>query len=124
MATILIATGDTAVFDILASEISAERHRVVWAVDGQEVYETVLSDCPDLVILDMPLPVFNAFETCRILRADPAVPPELPIFLLSDDELSGREREKTRLTGQIFKIHSVFEIRDLLVRHIPAEKMP
>jgi DNA-binding response OmpR family regulator len=120
MATVLIATGDSRVFEVLAAEAGGEGHRVLWAADGKEAYDMALSDAPDLVMLDSSLPVFDAFETCSLLRGDPTVPADLPVFVLSDEDLDRRRLEKVRLTGRFAKSHGASELREFLTRYLDS----
>jgi len=124
MATVLIATGDSGLFDVMAAEISGERHRVLWATDGKDAYDVTLMDMPDLLALDPALPVFNAFETCRLLRGDPSVPHDLPIFLLTDEEADPRQLEKAQFTGVFSKTHNVHSVREWLAAYLPPQTMP
>ena len=118
MAIILLATGDTTAYDIFSAEISGEGHELVWAIDGQEAYDLALENMPDLALLDLSLPIFNAFETCELLRNDPDFPPHLPVFILTDEDLSAKQLEGARATGAFPKTHLAQELRDVLVDHL------
>jgi len=124
MANILLATGDTRLYDVLSAEIMAEGHTIIWVADGQQAYEQTLTGDPGLVLLDLNLPVFNALELCGMLRGDPGVPPALPVFLLTDEDIEVHRLEKSRATGLFPKTHGVHELRDLLAAQIKPEAMP
>lgn len=116
MATILLATGDTGLYDVFSAEIGGEGHSVLWAVTGKEAYDLALVEKPDMVFLDVYLAVFDGLETCSLMRSDPELPANLPIVLLSDDEISAKQVGKARVTACFPKTHQVHELRDLLVR--------
>lgn len=118
MATVLLATADTGLYDILNGEIAGQGHDLVWAVDGKEAYDVTLERAPDLVLLDVSLPIFNAFETCGLIRSDPEAPRDVPVILLSDDALNPRHVEKAAATDLFPKTHSAQELSDLLVKHL------
>lgn len=118
MANVVIATMDSLVGDTLSSEISGEGHDVVWVQDGLDACDQVLAQRPALVFLDEELPVFNAFEVAVILRGDPEVPKELPIFLLSDATVEPHRLEQSGFTGLFRKTHGYFELRELLAARI------
>jgi len=52
------------------------------AYDGAEGLEAVAKDKPDLIVLDVMMPVMNGHETCARLKADPATK-SIPIILLT-----------------------------------------
>lgn len=117
MATILLATEDNRCADVFAAELESAGHRVISAITGQEAYERTTADAPELVFVDTNLAIFNGFETCRILRADPAVTPQLPIYLLTETPVDPRLVEKAGLTGCFPKAHDTCVVRDLLAAH-------
>ena len=118
MATILIASEDTDCTDIFGAEVAALGHEVLLALTGQEACEMTLQSSPDLVLLDLQLPVFNAIETCRLLREDPDVSKNLPIFLIAKRDIDLRTLEQAGITGWISKDHAAYELHDLLARHL------
>jgi len=124
MATILLATGDTGLYDVFAAELGGEGHDVIWATDGREAYDLALEQSPDLVFLDVSLPIFNALETCTMLRGDPDVPTTLPVVLLSDEDLDPHKIEKARATRLFPRTHLVQALRDLLAAHLGPEALP
>jgi CheY-like chemotaxis protein len=117
MATILLASGNGRCIELLTAELEAEGHRVVAADTGHEAYESAIAELPELVFLDASLAVFDGLETCQMLRNDPAVPPKLPIYLLTDAPLDPRIVERTGLTGCISRVHDTQIVRDLLAAH-------
>jgi two-component system alkaline phosphatase synthesis response regulator PhoP len=52
------------------------------AYDGAEGLEAVAKEKPDLIVLDVMMPVMNGHETCARLKADPATA-KIPIILLT-----------------------------------------
>lgn len=116
MATILIATMDSRVFDILSREIMGEGHEVRWASDGKEACDMAAG--AELVFLDAALPIFNAYEVVAMLRGDPDIPRELPIFLLGDETVEPHQFERAGFTGQFRKSHSYCDVRELLTTQL------
>ena len=121
MASILIATDDSALYEILAAEIGAEGHEAHWAIDGHEACEMVPGTDPSLIMLDAGLAIYNAFETCALLRSDPEVPAQLPILILSDDDVDPHKLEKVRATALFPKTHPAHDLRDALVKYLGSE---
>lgn len=118
MALVLIATDDFTVYRILAAEVEAEGHEAAWAAEGLEATQLPVTTPVALAFLDPALATFNGFEVCEMLRADPHVPHELPIFLLTDDEVNPHVRHRIGATGVFPKTHGAHEVRELLAKHL------
>lgn len=121
MAKIVLATSDTRLYDVFSAEIAAFGHEVFWASTGQEAYELVLTQAADAVLLDMQLPVFNAFETCEMLRGDPEVPAKLPVVLLTDEDIDPHKFERSRLSLVFPKTHLAQALNEALVSLLGAK---
>ncbi len=63
------------------------------AVSGDTALKAVNEDLPDLIVLDLNLPVLSGVEVCRILRARPETA-KVPIIMLT-----ARSTESDRITG-------------------------
>ena len=124
MARILVADDDTASLDVMALALSADGHDVHCAANGQEAYELALTEKPDLVFLDIMMPVYNGDETCELLRNDPEVPKELPIVFLTSLDADTRMLEKVGASDHLPKRHMVVELRELLAKHLGPEANP
>lgn len=67
-------------------------HEVAWAADGSSGVEQASHETPDLVLLDIQLPVMDGYEVARALRAMPALS-TTPIVALTSYAMPGdRER--------------------------------
>jgi two-component system cell cycle response regulator DivK len=83
--------------DMLSRRLERKGYRVVLAVDGQSGVELAGSEAPDLVLMDMSLPVLDGWEATRRLKADPATA-HLPVIALTAHAMSG-DREKAVEAG-------------------------
>ncbi len=72
--TVLIIEDDPNLQRTLAYNLSREGYRAVTAGDGEAGLEAARREKPDLVVLDLMLPVMSGFEVCRILRQEMNVP--------------------------------------------------
>ncbi|HEU0237347.1 MAG TPA: HD domain-containing phosphohydrolase [Candidatus Limnocylindrales bacterium] len=79
---VLIVEDDRASRTLLEHLLEREGYRVVTALDGQTALSAVDEHTPDLVLLDIGLPVLDGFEVTRQLRNDPRTL-TLPIILLT-----------------------------------------
>jgi two-component system OmpR family response regulator len=71
---VLIVEDDPNLLATLKYNLQKDGYDAVTAVDGAEALETARKEKPDIIILDIMLPVMNGFEVCRILRKEMTVP--------------------------------------------------
>jgi len=83
--------------DMLSRRLERKGYQVVLAVDGQSGVELAGSEAPDLVLMDMSLPVLDGWEATRRLKADPATA-HLPVIALTAHAMSG-DRERAIAAG-------------------------
>ena len=89
MAKILLAEDEKQIGDMVAFKLTNGGHVVVRARDGEQALALVAAERPDLVLLDVMMPVLNGFEVLRRLKADSALAP-IPVIMLT---AKGRERD-------------------------------
>ena len=83
--------------DMLSRRLERRGFEVVIATDGAEGVAKSKSDHPDLVLMDMSLPVMNGWEATRAIKADPATS-SLPVIALTAHSMAG-DREKAMEAG-------------------------
>ncbi|MGB7443617.1 MAG: response regulator [Coleofasciculaceae cyanobacterium] len=83
--------------DMLSRRLKRKQYEVVMAVDGSEGVEITKSEQPDLVLMDMSLPVIDGWEATRQLKANPQTQ-KIPIIGLSAHAMAG-DREKALESG-------------------------
>ena len=76
----LIVEDDASLAEVLEYNLSQEGYDVQVARDGQMGLREIRLRCPDLVVLDLMLPMIEGLEVCRLLRADPATAVAAPAF--------------------------------------------
>lgn len=116
MATILIATMDSGVYDILSAEVEGEGHDVLWATDGKDAIDLTVERRPVTVFLEPELPIFSGFEVAEILRGDPDVPRDLPLLVLCDEPIEPHRFERSGFTSQFPKAHAHQQLREVLAQ--------
>jgi CheY-like chemotaxis protein len=82
MAKILLVEDNEMNRDMLSRRLARHGHVVAIAVDGQQALDRIHADPPDIVLMDMSLPVLDGWEATRRLRADP-VTRHLPVIALT-----------------------------------------
>lgn len=92
-ARILIVEDDASLAEVLDYNLHQEGYETQIARDGQQGLREIRLRCPDLVVLDLMLPMIEGLEVCRLLRADPATQGLLVLMLTAraeeSDELVG-----------------------------------
>jgi sigma-B regulation protein RsbU (phosphoserine phosphatase) len=81
-AKILIVDDEPLNTDFLEQELEGADYRTATAANGQEALERVRSDPPDLILLDIMMPVMDGFEVLRRLQAD-KVTRSIPVIVIS-----------------------------------------
>jgi two-component system cell cycle response regulator DivK len=97
MAKILLVEDNEMNRDMLSRRLERRGYQVVIAVDGQQGVDMARSEKPDLVLMDMSLPVLDGWEATRRLKADPDTRP-VPIIALTAHAMAG-DREKAMEAG-------------------------
>lgn len=87
-ADILLVEDDPSLAEVLEYNLRQEGYETRVATDGQQGLRAVRSCAPDLVILDLMLPMIDGLEVCRVLRADPALQDLLILMLTARSEES------------------------------------
>ncbi len=95
MAKILLVEDNEMNRDMLSRRLDRKGYAVVIAVDGQQAIDLAASEKPDLILMDMSLPVIDGWEATRRLKAD-ALTRQIPIIALTahampEDERKARE---------------------------------
>jgi CheY-like chemotaxis protein len=83
--------------DMLSRRLKRKNYEVVLAADGAEAVARAVSERPDLILMDMHLPVLDGWEATRRLKAA-EVTRAVPIIALTADAMSG-DREKALEAG-------------------------
>jgi two-component system, OmpR family, response regulator MprA len=66
---LLVVDDEPAVRDALDRALRAEGYRVATAADGRAALDRMAEERPDLIVLDVLMPVMDGLEVCRALRA-------------------------------------------------------
>src|SRR5215813_13554587 len=70
LSTILIVDEDPAIRDVLVQKLEALGYRTAEARNGKEALDQVARTPPDLILLDVMMPVMDGFQACRLLKDD------------------------------------------------------
>lgn len=89
MAKLLVVEDDDMIRDMISRRLSWEGHTVVTAVNGIEALSAAQAEQPDLILMDMGLPLLNGWQVTQrirqdeVLRATPII--ALTAFAMTED---------------------------------------
>ena len=82
MARILVAEDDPGSIKLLDFRLKSLGHEVIFAVDGGKALEIATKEKPDLVLLDVMMPVMNGFQVLRKLKSQEETK-NIPVIMLT-----------------------------------------
>ena len=97
MAKILLVEDNEMNRDMLSRRLQRRGYEVVIAIDGGEGVARAQSETPDLILMDMSLPMLDGWEATRQLKTEPETQ-AIPIIALTAHAMSG-DREKALEAG-------------------------
>ena len=83
--------------DMLSRRLTKRGYEIVMAFDGAQGVELAKSSAPDLILMDMSLPVIDGWEATRRIKADPATS-KIPVIALTAHAMSD-DRDKALEAG-------------------------
>lgn len=124
---ILIIEDERSLAEVLTYNLEKEGFEVTTAADGQDGVRKAQNSLPDVVVLDLMLPIIEGYEVCRILRSDPKTQ-NLRILMLTArseevDEIVGFNMGADDYVTKPFKIKPlIHRIKALLRRNSAVEQ--
>lgn len=111
MSTVLVVDDDAAIRLVLRVELTAEGHEVIEAANGEEALARIDEWSPDLVLLDLMMPVLDGWEVLR-RREGMAEPPIIVVSALATDD--GRHVAEALRLGAVDYLSKPFEPGQLI----------
>jgi CheY-like chemotaxis protein len=97
MTKVLLVEDNEVNRDMLSRRLTKKGFEVITAVDGREGVSMASSQSPDLILLDMSLPVMDGWEAARVLKGDEGTR-DIPVIALTAHAMTG-DREKALDAG-------------------------
>ena len=97
MTTILVIEDNETNRDMLSRRLARKGYEVLIAVDGVEGVAVARAKAPDLILMDMSLPILDGWKATRRLKANPATR-TIPVIALTAHAMAG-DREKALAAG-------------------------
>jgi len=97
MAKILLVEDNEMNRDMLSRRLERKGFEIIVAVDGQEGVAKAKSESPDLILMDMSLPVIDGWEATKLIKKDECTS-KIPIIALTAHAMAG-DREHALSVG-------------------------
>ena len=111
---ILVVEDQADNMQILRDLLVSADYEMMEAVNGEEALAAVAKRRPDLILMDIQLPVMDGYEATRRIKADSALR-SIPIIAVTSYALSGDE-EKARAAGCDAYVTKPYSPRQLLAK--------
>lgn len=107
---LLIVEDDTVLRDLYLRKLDPAVYEIRTAVNGQEALDSIAKDRPDLVLLDINMPVMDGFG---VLEQLPKQNRGFPVIILTNfDDQANRER------GKAYNVDDYFVKKDMTVKEL------
>ena len=97
MTKVLVVEDNEMNRDMLSRRLTRRGFQVIFAVDGQQGVDLALSERPDIILMDMSLPIIDGWEATRRVKSDDATR-GVPVIGLTAHAMAG-DREKAIEAG-------------------------
>ena len=91
---------------------------VLEAVDGQDAVACCRQQNPDVVVMDVNMPVLNGFQACDRIKK---IMPGLPVVLYSSDDLASRNNDSSSEDAVVAKQFVFEQLPAQLARFLPHQ---
>jgi two-component system, OmpR family, phosphate regulon response regulator PhoB len=122
---LLIVDDEPAIADILVYNFSRENFEITTAADGRTALQRAATFQPDIVILDLMLPVIDGLQVCRQLRSEPKTKHARILMLTAKgeetDEIVGFNMGADDYVSKPFRIKPLIERVKALLRRPKVE---
>ena len=117
---ILVVDDDPDILDALSEILEGEGYLVRRARNGREALERLTPAPPQLILLDLMMPVMDGWEFATRLRHEAPAAAAVPIIVLSADRNVGTKARELGAVGHLSKPFELGELLQMLDSHLPA----
>lgn len=97
MTTLLIVEDNEMNMDMLSRRLSRRGYEIITAIDGEKGIALAISHVPDLILMDMSLPVINGWNATRKIKENQATS-HIPVIALTAHAMES-DRQEALLAG-------------------------
>lgn len=122
---ILVVDDEPDVVTLMTRALTNEGFDVVTAYDGISALDLAESEKPDLILLDIMMPMMSGYEVCQQLKASPETNPVPVVCFSSAHTLDARERcKQVGAVAMLLKPFTPAELIAQIRRFLPEDKQP
>jgi two-component system, cell cycle response regulator DivK len=105
---------------IIRDMLAATDYEIIEAEDGEQALAAIAKQRPDLILMDIQLPILDGYEVARQIKADPA-PRSIPIIAVTSYALNGEEKiaKAAGCDDYVPKPYSPRELLAKIRQHLP-----
>jgi DNA-binding response OmpR family regulator len=124
---VLMAEDEPEVLEIMSRKVASEGYAVITARDGQEAWDKIQQESPDVIVLDLVMPKKNGFEVLRRLRDRPSPGRWQPVIIVSakremEDMKEGFDMEADHYIAKPCHVEDILKSIRIMADLIPQRK--
>lgn len=108
---ILVADDDKNVLFMISELLARQNYEILQAVNGDQAIKEAIALHPDLIVLDIMMPLKDGIEVCRTLKSSPATS-DIKIIMLTA-KTSGKDIEAGMMAGADHYMTKPFRLNEL-----------
>jgi CheY-like chemotaxis protein len=112
---VLVVDDDETIRDLLVMTLSEEGYEVVAAPNGEAALELLRRARPDVIVLDMKMPVLDGWQFARAYREAPG--PHAPVVVLTAAENAAQRAAEINADGWVAKPFDLDELLRVIQQH-------
>lgn len=119
---VMIVEDDTVLANALSLALEDQGYQISLATDGEEAEKMIVQERPDLILLDLLLPIKNGFEVLKVVRQNPDTK-DISVVILTNFEQETSIDEGMRLGAKDYIVKANIDIKDvpgIVKKYMPA----
>lgn len=119
---VMIVEDDAVLVNALTLALEDEGYDISVATDGEEAERMILKEKPDLILLDLLLPIKSGFEVLKVVRGNPDTK-DISVVILTNFEQETSVDEGMRLGAKDYVVKANIDIKDIpkiVKKYMPA----
>lgn len=126
---ILLAEDEADVLYVMKKAVERDGYTVLGASNGEEAWQLIQSEVPDVIILDINMPLKNGFEVLQLVRDNPSGEKWQPVIIVSarselNDIRNSYNLEADHYITKPCQMEDVLKAIKLMIALIPQHKKP
>jgi len=109
---VMIVEDDTVLANALSLVLQNEGYELSLATDGEEAERMIQQEIPDLILLDLLLPIKNGFEVLKIMRQNPSTK-DISVVILTNFEQETSINEGKKLGAKDYIVKANVDIQNI-----------